>query len=120
MKKPFLIWLAVILALANAVFLIWYAYKINHWQTSLYSTPYIVAGIALFFNKPWSKYIYYLLAAWGIGGWLYSVWLSYEAGWPYPDIQRSIISLMPGIFLLITYAGIAWAVRNYFWKQNNA
>ena len=115
LNKSFGVWLAIVLALGYGGYILWFTtYTVEHWYTSLYSLPYFIGGIALLFNQQWSKYFYYIMAVLGIGSWVYGVWYSYNLGWAYPDLQRSIISLIPGVLLVIVYSGVAWVVRKHF------
>lgn len=120
MKRSVGVWLAIVLALGFGIYLLWGAYAYKQWWPILYSAPYLIGGIGLFLNKRWSQYFYYFLAVWGISGWIYGVWQAYDRGWPYADLQRSIISLVPGVVLITLYVGMVWVVYRHFRRVADA
>ncbi len=111
------VWFSTILILGFGGHLLWIAYEFQQWQQVLYSVPYLLAGVGLLLNKRWALNFLYFLAAWGVGGWLYGIWQTYDRGWPYPNIQRSVISLVPGLLLIAVYSGIVWIVYRHFHRS---
>jgi hypothetical protein len=59
-------------------------------------------------------YFVYSVSLLLIAGWGYAVWQVAARGWPYPDIPSTVISLLPGILLVLLSAGSSIAVFRYF------
>jgi hypothetical protein len=72
------------------------------------------AAVGLWLRRPWSRWIVYLIAA---GLCLYFtryLWRLVQAGWPYEDWTRSVVSLLPGSVLLVFGIGAAVHVGRVF------
>jgi hypothetical protein len=72
------------------------------------------AAVGLWLRRPWSRWIVYLIAA---GLCLYFTWYLWrlvQAGWPYEDWTRSVVSLLPGSVLLVFGIGAAVHVGRVF------
>ena len=79
----------------------------------------IIGAVGLFFKIYWSQYIIYLLSLLVIVKWFYLFWQSIKLGnWPYETepLLVSILSLIPGIFLILFSLFISFFTFKYFKK----
>jgi hypothetical protein len=60
----------------------------------------LVCGLGLFFRRGWAAYLWYVLAVGSSIWWLGSVIYLAVQGWPVEGRAPTIISLLPGAFLL--------------------
>lgn len=118
MRKSIGTWLAVLVAFGTGIYLVWWAYEYDQYQYVVYSVPFFVASIGLFKNKRWSQYIYYILCTYIIIFWAYAIYKIYGNNWPSPNLVDNLISLIPGIFLVILNIGIILVVYKNFSVKN--
>jgi hypothetical protein len=59
------------------------------------------AAIGLALSKSWGRHLVYVVAACTAVGWALYVGYIAVQGWPYHDVERSIISLLPGLLLVL-------------------
>jgi hypothetical protein len=73
----------------------------------------VAGGIGLMLNRRWSRYCIYVVSTVFMGTWLYHVALAARA-WPYDTLPGSVISLLPGLFLIFVAAASTYVVRKHF------
>jgi hypothetical protein len=73
----------------------------------------VIGGIGLLLNRQWSRYCIYVVSATVAMTWLYYVALSAQS-WPYNTLLESVISLLPGIFIVALGAGSSYLVMKHF------
>jgi hypothetical protein len=56
---------------------------------------------------PWSRFLVYGLAAFVVLTWLYAVWHVARVGWAYSTATDTVLSLVPGLVLVVACAGCA-------------
>jgi len=114
MNKPISIWIVISLICAYALYSAFYAFNYGGvlfiWPIFSFITVY-----GLFKNKSWSQILVYVLAAVIIFAWFYALWYSYDFRWL--NMERNIISLIPGLFLIIVTLASCIVVYKYFQKQ---
>jgi hypothetical protein len=92
------------------------------WMGLIYGQPlgYIVAAVcfvastALWMNKPWSRFVVYLLCALKIAGLISFAMQLVGYGWPYPRLDRTILTVMPGAILLLVAVWMIVVTRKFF------
>ena len=120
MKRPLSIYFVIFCLLLLGIYGLWACWEL--WQNYRTGDPiyygltilYIFAAISLYLRKNWSKYLVYLISAFTSGTWLLAIWVIVENGWPHSSIQASIISLVPGCFLLTVCICSSLIVHKYF------
>jgi hypothetical protein len=74
----------------------------------------VAGGIGLMLNRRWSRYCIYVVSMGFIGTWLYYVAVLAMRAWPYDTLLESVISLVPGLFMVFVAAGSSYVVRKHF------
>lgn len=69
-------------------------------SAALWGTCVFACGLGLIFHVRWAAYLWYVLAVVTSAGWIWAVIGVARTGWPYADVLRSVISLIPGLCLL--------------------
>jgi hypothetical protein len=95
----------------------WTAYVFRSWTFAAAAAVALVACIGTAMLRRWSRFIVYLLVAWLVGGWLWSVWDAQRAGYfaMFSPLQR-FLSLAPGIVLTLLSLACAYTVFRHFRK----
>jgi len=117
MKPGSVSWITVIFI--GAVFVIYGLYALV--QTRLNPQVFgivmallsVAGGIGLILNRRWSRYCIYVVSGAFIGTWLYYVALAART-WPYDRLLESVISLLPGLFMVFVAAVSTHVVRKHF------
>ena len=92
-------WLLVVALVAYGAYTAWLAMAASVWFV-LWAVPCLAGAIGLALGKSWSRYFVYLVAICTALGWLAFVGSAAMRGWPYHDVTRSVISLIPGLLLV--------------------
>jgi hypothetical protein len=74
--------------------------QVQAYATGLWATWALFCGLGLLLHRKWAAYLWYALALFASGGWIWTVVGVIRSGWPYPDALRSAISLLPGACIL--------------------
>jgi hypothetical protein len=93
-------WLLVALLAIYGAYTSWLTISMNAWFL-IWALPCFGAAIGLALSKPWGRYLVYAVAACTAIGWALYVGFIAIRGWPYHDVERSIISLVPGLLLVL-------------------
>lgn len=113
MKKPVSIWMVIILISAFGIYSAIYALGHNIvlfiWTILSFSAVY-----GLFNKKSWSQFPVYVLSAVVIVAWSYSLIHSFDYGWMDEDIGIIILSLLPGIIIVILALASCVIVYRHF------
>jgi hypothetical protein len=99
---------AALVVVGLGVFTTWVSYQLESVSQAAFATAYFVTGTGLGLGASWSRWILYVLTIVGIVGWSYGVWAAYAAGWPYDDLLRTVISLIPGVALIAIHLACVW------------
>jgi uncharacterized membrane protein (DUF2068 family) len=118
MKKPVSIWMVIILISAFGLYSAIYALGHNA-ALLIWTILSLIAAYGLFRNKSWSQFLVYVLAAVVIFAWSYSLLYSFDYGWHDEDTGRKILSLLPGIVIVIITLLSCIFVYRHFRKQRN-
>ena len=92
------------------------------WMGLIFGQPlgYIVAAVcfvastALWMNKPWSRFVVYLLCALKIAGLISFAMQVVGYGWPYLRLDRTILTVTPGAILLLIAVWMIVVTRKCF------
>jgi hypothetical protein len=68
----------------------------------------LLTTVGFFRLQGWAKLLAYFFAAALTLGWIYAVWQVVRWEWPYGHLLGTMLSLIPGILLLVLCAGGAW------------
>ena len=79
-----------------------------------------ITSLGLFFNKPWSQYLWHIIAIAASILWLASIVRISMSGWPYESLLSSIISLIPGLSVLVICMGGSAIVFKHFRSNKNS
>ena len=88
-----------------------------HWTTAAFGIAALLTAGGLLFLKVWAKYLAYVFAAGLALSWLYAVWQVAARGWPYSDVYRTVLSLIPGLLLLLLCAGGSYVVHRQYRRR---
>jgi len=102
------------------ILVLWGVFDI--WMGLIYGQPlvFIVAAVcflastALWMNKPWSRFVVYLLCALKIAGLISFATQLIGYGWPYPRLDRTILAITPGAFVLLVAVWMIVVTRKFF------
>lgn len=79
-----------------------------------------VGAAGLFLRKRWAQYFWHLFAGVAMAAWLVKTAEVAVSGWPHEDLLSSVVSLIPGLLLIIVCAGGSIAVARHFRGSANA
>src|SRR5437762_2300801 len=69
-------------------------------SAALWGACFFACGLGLTFHVRLAAYLWYVLAVVTSASWIWAVIGVTRAGWPYADVLRSVISLIPGLCIL--------------------
>ena len=69
-------------------------------SSALWGACFFACGLGLIFHVRWAAYLWYVLAIVTSASWIWAVIGVARTGWPYADVLRSVISLIPGLGIL--------------------
>jgi hypothetical protein len=90
-----------------------------YWITAAFGGLALLTAAGLLRLQGWAKLLAYLFAAALTLSWIYAVWQVVRRGWPYSDWLATILSLVPGVLLLMLCAGGAWIVHRQYLRGGN-
>ena len=67
--------------------------------------------------KVWAKHLAYTFAAGLALSWVYAGWQVAVRGWPYRDALGTMISLVPGVCLLLICAGVSYVIHRQYRRR---
>jgi len=115
MKKPVSIWMVIILisifGLYSTIYALGHNVVLLIWTALSFSAIY-----GLLKDKSWSQFLVYLLAVVIIFAWSYSLIYSFDYGWQDENTGRMILSLLPGIVIVILTLASCIVVFRHFLK----
>jgi hypothetical protein len=111
--------LALFLVVA-AGYIGWWSITADQLLWLIAATVALVGAMGLALGKRWSVYVWYVIALSASALWVVTVVRVAIAGWPYPDAISSVISLAPGVLLLMVWIFGSIAVRKHFRHRDNA
>jgi len=124
MKHPIIIYLVILIVLYLGLNGYWAVLETLKSENSIdpfslvFASLSLIATIALYLRKNWSKYLIYSIALLTSGTWLLAIYVVAQNGWPYATIQETIISLIPGFLLLPICICGSIVVHKYFKSLN--
>jgi hypothetical protein len=74
----------------------------------------LLAAVGLLLGQPWSRFLVCGLAALFVHTWLSMVWQVARVGWPYSTATDTVLSLVPGLVLLVACAGSVLIAFRHF------
>ncbi|HEX5125923.1 MAG TPA: hypothetical protein VFW00_04210 [Rhodocyclaceae bacterium] len=104
-----------------AALLFTYSIYLGHWAMTALSALGFLATIfslttvyGLVASKRWAQYCWFIIAIGAPALWLLSVGHIILSGWPYASMLTSIISLLPGLFLVLICGLGSVAIYKHF------
>jgi len=98
---------------------LWVSVPRAHWVTAAIGGFAVLTAVGLLRLQSWARLPAYLFAGALALGWVYAVWKVARQGWPYPDRLGTVLSLIPGIFLLSFCTGGVWIVHHQYRSRGN-
>jgi len=81
----------------------------------------VVAALGVIARWSWSPWAIYAFVLFEVVGWLYLVWGSVRSGqFPLKTLLASVLSVVPGLLILLVSVWAADTVRRRFRKQTDA
>ena len=114
MKKQIQAWTVALLLSSYGLYGLWIAYSAQNWVPAAWGTLVLVGCVGLLLRKKWSQYVVYVFLLGVIVSWTIGVWKVAATGWPYSDFLSSVISLTPGILLVLFCAACGLVVFRHF------
>jgi hypothetical protein len=114
MKKPWSIWLVVCLLAAYGALALWAAVAAHHAAPVSGGILALAAAAGLLLGRRWSLALVYLITLVVAASWCYSIWILARAGWPFPDVTSSALTLLPGGLLVGVFALSSVLVFRHF------
>ena len=111
--------LAGFLLVASAYFG-WWAVSAASFLWLPSSVVLFVAAVGLFLSKRWAQYLWHVIALVVSLTWVVSVVRFALSGWPNESALTTIISLVPGLFLVTVCAGGSAVVAKHYRGAKNA
>lgn len=119
MSKSIVIWLISAMLVAYGAYNIWAIYLTGDYWFSLWVVACFAGAVGLVLSKSWSQYFVYAVSFFTVGGWLYVTISIAIQGWPYPSVVKTVISLVPGIFLtLVCVLSSIYIFKNFRNERN--
>ena len=100
--------------LVVSAYLSWWAVSAASFLWLLPSAALFVAAIGLFLRKHWAQYLWHVMALVVSLSWVVSVVHIALSGWPHESALASVISLVPGLLLLIVCVGGSVVVAKHY------
>lgn len=104
MRRPGAIWLVVCLLGVYGAYGIWAAAVVRNWAPGALGLLTLAAAAGLLLGRRWSFVLVCLVTLVVTASWLYSIWILARAGWPFPDLTNSVLTLLPGGLLVVVFA----------------
>ena len=98
----------------------WWSVVSAQWLWLVVAFAPLLVAIGVVLRRPWSEYLWYLIALSASVWWIVTVIRVAVSGWPYHDALSSVISLVPGVLLLMVCLFGSIAVRRHFRERENA
>lgn len=105
--------LAVLLVLI-AGYLCWWAMEHSAAIWFLAASILLLCGVGLSLRRYWASYLWYSLAIGTSLWWVFTISRLALHGWPVHGAEDTIISLLPGMLLLVVCIGGSLAVRKEY------
>jgi hypothetical protein len=109
-----------------AALLVLYAAYVAWWAIAASTPLWLAASVigfitatGLFARKRWAQYLWHALAACVTLAWVVELARVVQSGWPYQDTVSSVISLVPGLFLLVICGGGSFVVARHYRMGSN-
>mgnify|MGYP007022264209 CR=1 FL=1 len=103
-----------------SVYLGWWALSTASFLWLLPSVVLLIAAVGLFLSKRWAQYLWHVIALVVSLTWVVSVVRLALSGWPNESALTTIISLVPGLFLVTVCAGGSAVVAKHYRGAKNA
>lgn len=101
------------------LWVVWSNVDARTWLGVPFGALILVATLGVLLKWRWSQWVIYVLVVWGTCVWLYLLWESTRAGYfPLETIQRTVLSLIPGISILAASIWSAYVVWRRFRKTS--
>lgn len=88
-----------------------------HWTTTGLGVLALLTAGGLLLLKVWAEYLAYVFAAGLSLSWVYVVWQVSLRGWPYSEGLGTVLSLVPGTFLLFVCAEGSYVIHRQYRRR---
>jgi hypothetical protein len=94
---------------------IWAGFKRPSWLVIAAGIVVVVASLGVIAKWRWSQWVLYAFVLFESGGWLYLLWGAIRSGrFPLESMLASVLSLVPGLMILLFSVWAADTVRQRF------
>ena len=116
-SKSLKIWLISALLILYGVYNALTAIGNDQYGYLFWSFCCFVGGFGLLLRKSWSQYIVYFVCLFVVSGWVYITLNMALNDWPYSKLSQTIISLIPGLLLVLVCTLSSVFIYTYFKKR---
>jgi hypothetical protein len=100
---------------------IWAGNMRQSWLVIATGVVVVVASLGVIARWTWSQWVLYAFVLFGSGGWIYQVWGAVRSGrFPREAMSDSVLSLAPGLLIVLVSVWAADTVRRRLRKQADA
>jgi hypothetical protein len=103
-----------------AAYLVWWSVVHDHLPWLAGAALMVVAAVGLWMGKNWAEYLWHGIAAATVVLWVVMVVRVALSGWPYSDPLSSVISLIPGLLLVLICISGSIVVRRQYGRRSSA
>lgn len=114
MKSSVKIWIVSLLLGLYGVYCLWVFIEAGGWFNAIWGVIAVSGCVGLITGRRWSQYIVYFMSLSLVVIWTYLVWLATNAGWPDGGTLSTVISLFPGVAIVVTCAACSFFVFKHF------
>jgi len=116
--RPIKVWITSLILFLYGIYSCYEGFLTGIVSYAASGVIFLGVAIALFMKIRGSQYLVYILSVYLIGSWLFGLWIIYTSGWPYEDALGTVISLIPGIVIVLMFIFCSYSAHQFLGKQN--
>lgn len=109
MKNAFAVGCVFLLLGGYGAYCLWASVEYGYWLYAITGGVAALGCAGLLLHRRWSEYVVYVVSFAIVFRWGYTIWHAVMEGWPYPNIEASMLSLLPGVGLVFACIAASFA-----------